>query len=682
MRFDHRPDIVYATPDGTRIVVGDNRAVCTIIDPRSRRKVAAFTANGGPFGFTADGRQVLTYGGPSRLSQDADIGQLVAYDVPSGRVHPISAAGDLHVPPAATDDGAWAVVATRQHSAAGTAIDVFDSRNWDLRPRAFTVPGRVVAIAAGHTAVAVESDSGSIVVRALPSSAVLGTLALHGTAPVLAVSPDGTHVLRSDPTDRRRTLIYDVRRPTAPPLALPLQPSNVQSAAFAPGGNQLAVTDTVGTVATYGTNGAQIAALSGHSGAVVGLTWSGTSTPTGLYTSSLDGNVIAWDLASRPDLLRQSGPSHIAPVHLARSGALVIGDAQPPDTELRSHRMLFTLDLRTGRYASWREGLRDDEGVQSINATADGRLGVVSIGTVAGPHAGDNRMELVDLHRHDTIAQLALPASAAHFSVGLSATFSPDGRTVLAGVARNRVGVFAVPSGRYLRSFEVDFAPPDDARVQVLPWTTDPAGRLLVEGFDGGTDPANPWAKAGDDKPPNMRLGLVDTRRGRLVAQLGLGDIVDVASVGWSRDGSRFAVGTWDGGLAVYDGNTLRPQVNAGIIDAGAVQGIDFSPDGRTLMTVGTAVRLWGLPDLTPEGGGVPVAADGGPTWAWYTPGGDVTGLGPNLDVPGSAAYRWLRLDARPATLLATACRLAGGDMTRAQWRRYLGDRPFRTVCR
>jgi hypothetical protein len=46
-----------------------------------------------------------------------------------------------------------------------------------------------------------------------------------------------------------------------------------------------------------------------------------------------------------------------------------------------------------------------------------------------------------------------------------------------------------------------------------------------------------------------------------------------------------------------------------------------------------------------------------------------------------TSLQRWFTFHATPGELANTACALAGSDMTRAQWRRYLGDRPYRHIC-
>jgi WD40 repeat protein len=110
------------------------------------------------------------------------------------------------------------------------------------------------------------------------------------------------------------------------------------------------------------------------------------------------------------------------------------------------------------------------------------------------------------------------------------------------------------------------------------------------------------------------------------------------------------------------------------------VNTVSFAPDGRTLVAGGTdgTVQFLNLPDLTPEGR--PLAVSGGDAWAWYDRTGNVLGLAPDRR-PNTDGYRWFHLGTAPGRLATLACSLAGADITRAQWQRYVGDRPYQHVC-
>jgi hypothetical protein len=126
-------------------------------------------------------------------------------------------------------------------------------------------------------------------------------------------------------------------------------------------------------------------------------------------------------------------------------------------------------------------------------------------------------------------------------------------------------------------------------------------------------------------------------------------------------------------------------RADAGPIEPGFVLSVGFAPDDRTVVIGGSAgaASFWSVPDLTREGQRIPIGngANNGGTYAWYGPNGDVVGLAQDQRASNSGLLRWFRFKASPSELAKTACELAGADITRAQWRRYLGGRPYRQIC-
>jgi WD40 repeat protein len=345
---------------------------------------------------------------------------------------------------------------------------------------------------------------------------------------------------------------------------------------------------------------------------------------------------------------------------------------------------LFRADLSTGQWSAWPLGLRDDDYVNQAMASRDGSRAVVSI----EDQAGHNRIEIWDLVRHVRVGQLHLPANApAEFILGFNAAISPDGRTAYCNLSGSRIGVFALPSGRYLRSFQVHFANPDGARILAVPWRFDPHGRLLIGGYDTGPHPdGGSFALGPDDhRPANHRLALVDTRTGRVLAQTGIGDIDTETLSEWSPDGTLLAVGTYDGTLSLYDAATLKLVTAGGPLESGPLQSARFAPDGRSIVTSSTAgtINLFTIPGLQRIAQPLSLGpgANNGGVFAWYAPDGDLVGFAHDPARPGQAVQRWFELPVQPAELARTACELAGGDITRAQWQRYVGDRPYQHVC-
>jgi DNA-binding SARP family transcriptional activator/WD40 repeat protein len=685
--FQHRPQRVVATPDGSRLAVNDNRLQVTIVDPRTREQLRSFPSIGYIDGITSNGRQVVAFG-PTNSAER--VGRLAVYDVSSGHEQVLSDAGDMDVgDPVVTSDGRWVAISTTRRVGTGATVDVFDSRDWSAPPRHFVTAGPPAGLAAGRSALAVEGRDGSAEVRALPSLRVIARLpatsrpAPFGTT-LLAVSPAGSHVARIDPADPRRALLYPLDgSSTATPL--PLQPQGISALRFSPDGTELAVGSYSGSLVTYRTRGgAQIESLAGHAGPLLGLAWAGESAPTGLYSVGLDGQLVSWDLGRGPRTVREMGVAHLPAIRAERFGSLVIGDMQPSNTP-NSRRRLFTIDVQTAAFASWPAGLRDDEGIDQIVSSSNGRRALVSITGMAGDHAGQNRVEEFDLRTHENVGHLLFPAGTGHFVDGVAAAISPDARYAYSSLSRSRIGVFALPSGRYLRSYTVRFSDPNSGRVAVIPWQFDPAGRLVLGGFDPGPNASEPWAKSGPPLAPDQRLGLMDVSSGRLLAQTRLGDVQAPSALAWSHDGRALAVGTLDGTLALYDAATFTQRTTAGTVSSGFVTTAAFAPDDRTVVLGGTdgAVNFFSYPDLAREGQRIVIAnsANNGGVWAWYAPNGDVVGLAQDDRRSDTDDQRWFAFQASPGKLAGYACELAGSDITRAQWQRYVGDRPYRRAC-
>jgi WD40 repeat protein len=412
--------------------------------------------------------------------------------------------------------------------------------------------------------------------------------------------------------------------------------------------------------------------------------WTGQKTPTGLYSVGLDSQLVSWDLGVGPRTVHESGPDRPDPSHAQQFGALVVGDLQPP-VGSNARRELFTADVASGALAVWRAGLHPDEAVSQVVASDDGRIALMSIEVVSGRTAGRNRIEIWDLRAHRDLGRLALPPGTAKFIDGLTGAVSPDGRRAYASLGLQRVGVFALPSGRYLRSFTVHFADPDSGRIQALPWQVDPAGRLVVTGYDPGPNAPEPWSSSGPPLPADQRLALVDVSSGRVVAQVGLGDDLGPSTLGWSHNGQLLAVGSIDGTLGLYDAATLKRRVSAGIVASGSVSTASFAPDDHTLVAGSSdgAASFFDVPDLAREGPRIPISnsANNGGVYAWYAPDGDVVGLAQDERRSDTSQQRWFDFKASPAELARTACALAGSDITPAQWQNYVGDRPYQHVC-
>ena len=685
-----RPQRVLATPDGSRLATIDNRREVQVFDVSTRKQMARFYAAGYQIeGMTRDDREVIVFGPANNEAND--IGRLSVVDIDTGkRIRVLTTAGDRSgTEPVMTADGRWLVMVTEEHHGSGVVVDIFDARNWSASPRQFVERGTPVNLAAGRASVGIERADGSVEVRALPSLRITGGLgtvrgaALQPGEP-LALSPDGAHVARVEPADPRSVAIYATAPSRTAGTALPTQTQGVSQLSFSPDGTDLAVGTFGGAVAVYRSADATLAEpLAGHTGAVLGLAWTGVRAPTGLYTVGLDGQLVSWSVSAIPPAVTESGPDVAAADRGEMFGHFVLGLTPAQGNVPESRETAYLVDIDTGRRSSWPLGLGNGDSVNQAVASFDGKRALISVETKAGL----NRIEVWDLTRHVRVAHLELPAGTAQFPVGLNAAISPDGHTAYSSLGATRVGVFELPSGRYLRSVTVRFTQPDSARLYAIPWMFDPHGRLLVSGFDpdptSGAPPASPGRV--DSRPPNQRLGILDVRTLRLVAQTSLGDVNFPTALAWSRDGTRLAVGTYAGTLALYNATTLSLQVSAGVVEPGSVKTESFAPDDQTLLTAGTSgeINFYTVPDLRRLGEQLTIGngANNGGVFAWFSDRGQVEGYAPDPSKPTTEKQRWFVLHADPASLVSTACRLAGSDMTRPQWQRYVVDRPYQHVC-
>jgi DNA-binding SARP family transcriptional activator/WD40 repeat protein len=682
IQADHRLLRVAATADASRVVVSENRGKLLVYDPQTRRLIASFqTPSNSVEGITGDGKQVVLSGSVPTDKTGTE-SEVSVYDIASGRqTHVLTLKGDANAPePVTTTDGRWVVAVTTQRRGADSLVDVFDSQDWTAPPRQFVTQGAPMAMAAGRTAVGIENADGSVDVHALPSMATSGHLAAatgtSNAASGLAISADGSMVARVNPENPNRVTLFDVHAKPAAGTPLPTQAQGVSTMAFSPDGRELSVGSYSGSVAIYQTaGGAQAEAVAGHAGPVLGTAWTGTNAPTGLYTVGLDSELVSWDLNNTSRLVTESGPDVDAPA-AGLSGPFVAGWTQPPNSS-NSKLKLISLDTRTGSMSAWPAGFGDHDWANQFVVSSDGSRAVLSIIN----DAGQNRIEIWDMHSHQAVAHLMLPPATASFSFGLFATISPDGNLAYSSLGQDRIGVFALPSGRLVREYRVRFADPNSSRVNVIPWELDPSGRLVVKGFDLGDSGTDGQSGA----PSDQRLGLLDLSTGRLVAQTKLGDVIVAESADWSHDGRLLALGTGGGTLVLFEANSLTPLANAGPIEPGGLGSVSFSPDDRTLVTGGTsgALSFWSVPGLSREGGRITIGngANNGGIVGWYDAKGRVVGVAPDEAKPDTDLQRWFVFDETDTSLLSTACTLAGADITHAQWARYVGDRSYRSVC-
>jgi WD40 repeat protein/class 3 adenylate cyclase len=400
----------------------------------------------------------------------------------------------------------------------------------------------------------------------------------------------------------------------------------VRALAFSADGRTLATTAGDGRVLVWDLRSGEVReTLTGHTGAINSLRI--TDDGRTLYTAGLDGRVVVWDIAGDRRLARpfQAGGETVGyppPLAVSPSGRTVA--AGLPDGGVRLHDALTLRRLRD---------LPGTEGgpVSVVEFSPDGRAVAVTdeAGTVELRDAASGRRLRPPL-------RLGAPARAA---------FSPDGNR-LAVTAGSNVQLLDLGSG------EVRRAPGLAGFANQLSFSPD-GGMLAIALAEGGIE-------------------LRDGRSLRRVAGLPQRAGEDGWWVRFSPDGRLLAVTSshytqlWDVAGRRRIGSPLRGH-------EGFVATSEFSPDGRTLATGGSdvGVTLWDVESHRSLG---TLPGQRGLLSTRFTPDGRRLFV---LDELGMS-QRW---EVSPDAWSRHACRVAGRELTRAEWEQLVPDRDYRRFC-
>ncbi|MEO8476883.1 MAG: adenylate/guanylate cyclase domain-containing protein [Actinomycetota bacterium] len=395
--------------------------------------------------------------------------------------------------------------------------------------------------------------------------------------------------------------------------------------------------------------------LAGHGGSVKAQANDGRT----LYTASSDGTVFAWDL---------SGTRRFGREFTAGSG---------DETLLYGSIPWFAIS---------------PDGQTLAVTQADGYVNLWSL---------------------TTVRQIETFRAVPHGPL-ISANFSPDGKTLAA------TGI----NGQLLL-WDLTASPPTSRPLTGLPHTT---GYELVAWAafspDGSTLAAGDWQQlsysTGEGEVGSATSGdlaVWDAQSGDIIqGPSHLGGAM--SQVIFNPDGTMMAVTLGDGNVRLIDAHSLQ------VIRTLAADTLvpptyfeAFSPDGRTLATGGTSgvVRLWDVASgrqiahfLAAAGGVLSVVFDptgqliatggtDGSTRLWDAATGNQFGATfPGLDNVWDAAsftpdgsrlvvvysngqaFLW---PARWQAWAAQACAVAGRDLTTAEWKAFIPDRPYEHVC-
>jgi WD40 repeat protein len=549
---------------------------------------------------------------------------LVRVDLATGAIRPLgvreTAPGGNEIGVDLADDASAAVFSSAAPGGVATLHDLATGRRTRIRPDSGdTSP--VTGFQLLPSGVAELHDGGSFMIHDLSSGRLVQRLSGHLTAVQrVRASPDGRTVVSV--AGDRRVVVWDVRDGTL----------------------------------------IQREVLTGHVGRVVDAAFS----PDGkrLYTASLDGTLIGWDLSNeqRFGLPIPGVPAgrYVSNRPAAANGVWVAptrpvpGDRPEADVaveatfiEADSGKVLASVPVGdTVPFTSYGS---------SVAASPDGSQVVVTSGW---------RTTLLDVATRRVLGELVLPAPAGQREPEAvwGSAWSADGKRI-----------FLAGDGR------ID-ATPEDGRVIVVNARTMKVTARIDVGGDVQTVAVSPdgrWLAAALEDFP--KVTLVDlTRSASRARELPPGPGADLTlDVAFSPDSTRVAAGGHTGTLSVWTLASRTLVREPARLHTGFLEDVNWLPDGDTVATAGTDGRAV-LYDMTRgliRGQPLPVQADGGDASGFLVPvSGDRLVV---LDREGGGQLYPLRTSA----WLAHACLVAGRDMTRAEWRSYVPDRPYRQTC-
>lgn len=569
-----------------------------------------------------------------------------------------------------SDDGRFLATASPD-----TTIRLWDTSSG--RPVTAPLPGHElpvfsVAFSPDGRLLATVDEGGDALVRQVPSGRIVARPpAVNVYEPEVAFSPDGRLLAFA----ASNTTVLDVRT-MAPVLTVTDHPLDADWAlAFSPDSKRIAIANRTDSVVDVwdirgGRRRSRTAPVRGTYVKRLAFSTDGAHVIGGLG----DGRVASWDAATG---VLTDGPlaaqsSEITQLRVLQDGSRVVagsengaavlrlGQASPLATRrqlsaislsvvqpTRDGRTLIAKDITTqvmfldANSLKLRRTLKIgdfDTGTSGMALTADGRS------LVAG--SSGNRIELIDVARRVKRREPLTMSGQALAAVDVSA----DGRFAAISMYTGEVTLVDLERWDVVRRTTPHGANP----VFAVAFTAD--SRTLLSGGDDG------------------RLVAQSVATGRLTTVL-RSPSGGIRALTLAPNGRSLAVGSRSGDVRFIDVTTGRvtgPVLTGG---NGGVTDIAFSGDGQAVAVSGLAgsVTLWDV--ATGQRLGDPLAAHVRTATSVAFSNDDRALFTTSVD---GSMIRW---DLNPASWSRRACTVASRNLTRTEWRQFLGNRAYHKTC-
>jgi WD40 repeat protein len=520
---------------------------------------------------------------------------------------------------------------------------------------AFSPNGQILASGGADGGIQLWNAADGVVVFSPYGYSHTGFLCCHGSAdnqvysPVmgLAFSPDG-QTLASAGADHTVRL-WDVRHQGQLGAPLAGHTDAVYSVAFNRQGSLLASGGLDGTVRLWDVRRRRPLGppLNSHTGEVFSIVFDPAATTLAAGTS--DGSIALWDVR------QHEAPSATLAGDLGALD-LVESVAVSPDGKTLAAGSL-NLDDDSGKVLLWdlagstlRRTIELPSGVGSVAFSPDSRTLVV------GELAPAMTVQLWD---PQSGLPLGKPASTQGGAI-TEVAFSPDGHTVASASYDQTIQLWSVarqPRGllRPLGATLSAHTSPSPVREAIA---FSPDGRMLAS--NGGGRSILLW-----DVQHRRLLG---TPLAGPPAQL-------IDGIAFSPDGRILAGAGANATVRLWDVARRQPLGLPLVGHTDSVLTVAFSPDGTILASGGgdNTVRLWDVASGQPLG--APLTGLGGQVMSLaFSPDGTTL-------FSGSWAGTVRVWDVDLASWPSRACRIANRNLTRQEWRQYVGDAPYHKTC-